>query len=138
MCFKKVSGVQVNYEKSSLFGIGVETDSVLSMANLLGCKAEKLPTLFLGIPIGCNMSRIEKWDTIADKFMKKMSKWKAKTLSIGGRLTIVSNIMGGIPNYWLSMFPAPKGVIKELETMRNNFFLGSKGRREAHPLGEME
>ena len=58
MCFKKVSGLQVNYQKSSLFGIGVDIDSVSSMANLLGCKAEKLPTLFLGIPIGCNMTRI--------------------------------------------------------------------------------
>ena len=60
MCFKKASGLQVNYEKSSLYGVGLDQQSVESLANLLGCKADKLPAKFLGIPIGCNMSRIEK------------------------------------------------------------------------------
>ena len=78
MCF--ASGLQVNYGKSSLFGIGMDTESVISLANLLGCKAEKLPAIFLGIPIGCNMNRVEKWDPIVEKFRKKLSDWKAKTL----------------------------------------------------------
>ena len=133
MCFKKASGLQVNFQKSSLFGIGLDTDSVLSMANLLGCKADKLPAIFLGIPIGSNMGRIEKWRPIAEKFRKKMSTWKARTLSIGGRHTIVSNILGGIPNYWMSMFPVPKGVVKELENMRREFFWGMKEERRSTP-----
>ncbi|KAL4557167.1 hypothetical protein LXL04_035339 [Taraxacum kok-saghyz] len=91
MCFRRASSLRVNYQKSSLFGIGVDTDSISSMANLLGCKADKLPEIFLG-----------------------------------GRLTIVCNILGGIPNYWLSMFPMPKGAIKKLENMRQDFFWGPK------------
>ncbi|KAL4557518.1 hypothetical protein LXL04_035699 [Taraxacum kok-saghyz] len=132
MCFRKASGLRVNYEKSSLFGIGLDEDSVVSMSNLLGCKAGKLPAIFLGIPIGSNMKMIEKWAPIAEKFRKKMSNWKAKTLSIGGRLTIVSNIMGGIPNFWASMFPMPKGVIKQLENMRRDFFWGRN--EEGRPI----
>ncbi|KAL4592430.1 hypothetical protein LXL04_005424 [Taraxacum kok-saghyz] len=93
-------------------GGGLDNDSVINMGNLLGCKAEKLPATFLGILIGSNMKMIDKWQPMADKFRKKLSNWKAKTLSIGGRLTIVSNILGGLPNYWLSMFAAPKGWSK--------------------------
>ena len=78
------------------------------------------------------MKRIEKWRPIVKKFNKKMSSWKAKTLSIGGRLTIVSNIMGGIPNYWLSMFPIPKAVANNLESLRRDFFWGPK--EEGKPI----
>ena len=63
---------------------------------------------------------------MAEKFRKKLSNWKAKTLSIGGRLTIVTSILGGIPNFWLSMFPAPIGVTKILENLRRDFFWGCK------------
>ena len=126
MCFKKASGLQVNYQKSRVFGIGADSVSVGNMANLLGCKADKLPTMFLGIPIGSHMKRAENWQPIIEKFRKKLSIWKAKTLSIGGRLTIVSNILGGIPNYWMSMFPVPKNVASELEKMRRDFFWGPK------------
>ena len=73
MCFKKASGLQVNYQKSRLFGVGIENEVVLNMANLLGCRAEKLPTVFLGIPIGENMKRTEKWQPIVEKFHKKLS-----------------------------------------------------------------
>ena len=111
----------------------MDSDSVTSLANLLGCKAEKLPAIFLGIPIGSNMNRVESWGQIAEKFRKKLSNWKAKTLSIGGRLTIVSSVLGGVPNYWMSMFPVPKGVVKELENLRRDFFWGKKEEGKAIP-----
>ena len=78
MCFKKASGLQVNYGKSSLYGIGMDTDSVRSLANLLGCKAEKFPAIFLGIPIGCNMKRVEKWNLWLRNFVRNYQIGKRK------------------------------------------------------------
>ena len=51
-CFKQVSGLSVNYDKSSLFGIGVNQEDVQMMAAMIGCKPDSFPATFLGIPIG--------------------------------------------------------------------------------------
>ena len=56
-----------------------------------------------------------------------MSNWKTKTFSLGGRLTIVSNILGNIGTYWLSSFPIPRDTTQRLEALRRNFFWGSLG-----------
>nr|GFA42683.1 hypothetical protein [Tanacetum cinerariifolium]GFA46417.1 hypothetical protein [Tanacetum cinerariifolium] len=45
-----------------------------------------LPFTYLGIPVGFNMLRIKDWNPIIDKFKKRLSKWKAKMISIGGRV----------------------------------------------------
>nr|GEZ67430.1 RNA-directed DNA polymerase, eukaryota, reverse transcriptase zinc-binding domain protein [Tanacetum cinerariifolium] len=54
-----------------------------------------------------------------------LSKWKVKTLSIGGRLTLLKSVLGAIPLYTLSIYKAPKGVLHEMEMIRNNFFNGA-------------
>ena len=47
-CFHVVSGLKVNFSKSRVFGIGVETAEVKSLATPLGCKAATLPFTYLG------------------------------------------------------------------------------------------
>ncbi|GKC47456.1 hypothetical protein Tco_1065178, partial [Tanacetum coccineum] len=44
--------------------------------------------------VGGNMSRIKSWDEIVDKMVDRLSKWKMKTLSIGGRLTLLKAVLG--------------------------------------------
>nr|GEX38811.1 RNA-directed DNA polymerase, eukaryota, reverse transcriptase zinc-binding domain protein [Tanacetum cinerariifolium] len=55
----------------------------------------------------------------------RLSKWKTKTLSIGGRLTLLKSVLGASPIYCMSIFKAPKGVLKEMESIRNMFFIGA-------------
>ncbi|GJV24668.1 RNA-directed DNA polymerase, eukaryota [Tanacetum coccineum] len=40
-----------------------------------------------------------------------------KTLSIGGRLTLLKSVLGASPLYCMSIFKAPKGVLKEMESI---------------------
>lgn len=41
---------KVNWEKSALCGINIDEGKVLSAANLLCCKVEVLPLIYLGLP----------------------------------------------------------------------------------------
>nr|GEU62495.1 RNA-directed DNA polymerase, eukaryota [Tanacetum cinerariifolium] len=50
----------------------------------------------------------------------------AKTLSIGGRLTLLKSVLGASPLYTLSIFKVPKGVLKEMESIQNSFFKGAE------------
>ena len=122
--FYALSGLKLNVHKSIVYGVGVEVEVVNNIAVQAGCRPGILPFSYLGLPIGANMSRIRNWDPVIQKFYSRLSNWKAKCLSIGGRLTLIKAVLGSLPAYYMSMFSAPKSVIKKLESVRSNFFWG--------------
>ncbi|GJW00578.1 hypothetical protein Tco_1555829, partial [Tanacetum coccineum] len=71
-----------------------------------------------------NMSRCANWSPLIDRFLNRLSRWKSKTLSIGGRLTLIKSVLGGLGVYYFSTFKAPKKIIDKLESIRRNFFWG--------------
>nr|GEV09756.1 RNA-directed DNA polymerase, eukaryota, reverse transcriptase zinc-binding domain protein [Tanacetum cinerariifolium] len=64
-------------------------------------------------------------DEIKRAVSSKLSSWKAKTLLVGGRLTLIKSVLGVIPTYYMSLYKAPEGVLTHLESLRNSFFLGA-------------
>ncbi|GJS77455.1 RNA-directed DNA polymerase, eukaryota, nucleotide-binding alpha-beta plait domain protein [Tanacetum coccineum] len=75
--------------------------------------------------VGESMSRHKAWDDIIHKLTSRLSNWKAKTLSIGGRLTLLKSVLGASPIYSMSIYKVPKGVLKIMEAIRNRFFNGA-------------
>ena len=71
-CFKRVSGLAVNMDKSILYGVGIQQEELKAMSFILGCNYGNLPSTFLGIPIGKNMKRIDAWNPLVEKFKKKI------------------------------------------------------------------
>nr|GEX99420.1 RNA-directed DNA polymerase, eukaryota, reverse transcriptase zinc-binding domain protein [Tanacetum cinerariifolium]GEY33101.1 RNA-directed DNA polymerase, eukaryota, reverse transcriptase zinc-binding domain protein [Tanacetum cinerariifolium] len=69
----RASGLKLNVYKSGIYGIGVSNDDVHLMASNIRCVAGTLPFTYLGLPIGCNMSLIENWKSLIDKFKAKLS-----------------------------------------------------------------
>ena len=53
-----------------------------------------------------------------------MNLWKSKTLSLWGRLTLAKVVLGILPTFYFSLFVAPTGVIKKLESIRRRFLWG--------------
>nr|GEW73535.1 putative RNA-directed DNA polymerase, eukaryota, reverse transcriptase zinc-binding domain protein [Tanacetum cinerariifolium] len=115
--------LRINIHKSLVIGIGVSDDEVSYMANIIGCETSKLPLKYLGVPVGCNMSRSSNWNAIIQKFYLKLSSWNARLLSVGGRLTLIRYVLNSLPIYYLSIYQAPSSVRKKLEAMRNSFFI---------------
>ncbi|GKE25458.1 RNA-directed DNA polymerase, eukaryota, reverse transcriptase zinc-binding domain protein [Tanacetum coccineum] len=84
-CFYLASGLRINIHKCSIMGVGgVTNDEVYRGAQMTGCEASKIPFKYLRIMVGSNMNRLHAWDRVIEKVMARLSKWKAKTLSIGG------------------------------------------------------
>ncbi|GKB38833.1 RNA-directed DNA polymerase, eukaryota, reverse transcriptase zinc-binding domain protein, partial [Tanacetum coccineum] len=67
------------------------------MARWMGCDNGEFPFTYLGMPIGENMRRVNAWNTMVEKFKMKLGDWKAKTLSLWGRLTLVKSVLGSLP-----------------------------------------
>nr|GFC03911.1 RNA-directed DNA polymerase, eukaryota [Tanacetum cinerariifolium] len=107
-CFSFLSGMSINIHKSHLLGIGVSDVSVSEAANRIGCSVIKASLWYLVIMVGGNMSLVKEWDESIAKLKKKLSKWKLKTLSVGGRLTLLKAVLGSTPIYNMSLFKVPK------------------------------
>ncbi|GJR39596.1 RNA-directed DNA polymerase, eukaryota [Tanacetum coccineum] len=63
---------------------------------------------------------------IVSKVKARLSKGKMKTLSIGGRLTLLKLVLASIPIYHLSMFKVPAKVLHTMESIRSHFFNGAE------------
>ncbi|GJS19659.1 RNA-directed DNA polymerase, eukaryota, reverse transcriptase zinc-binding domain protein [Tanacetum coccineum] len=105
-------------------GVCVSNEDVSNMAKVIGCGVANLPLIYLGVPVGCNMRRCSNWNTIIQKFSSKLSKWKARLLSIGGRLSLIKSVLGNLPTYYMSIYIMHVTIQNKLEMMRNNFFIG--------------
>ncbi|GJV15403.1 RNA-directed DNA polymerase, eukaryota [Tanacetum coccineum] len=105
--------------------VGVPRSSVESMATSLGCFIIEKKFRYLRVMVGERMSRYKAWDDVVLKLKTRLSKWKAKTLSIGGRLTLLKSVLGASPLYNMSIFKVLKGVLKVMESIRSNFFKGT-------------
>nr|GEW26345.1 RNA-directed DNA polymerase, eukaryota, reverse transcriptase zinc-binding domain protein [Tanacetum cinerariifolium] len=86
-----------------------------------------------GLKVNISKSRImgvgvfiSEGDMAINRFRERLSFWKANSLSIGGRLTLVKSVLGILPIYYLSLFKALSVVIDALETIRRRFFWGFK------------
>nr|GEW89979.1 RNA-directed DNA polymerase, eukaryota, reverse transcriptase zinc-binding domain protein [Tanacetum cinerariifolium] len=78
--------------------------------------------------VGDSMSRIHPWNEVIDGMNARLSRWKLKTLSIGGRLTLLKSVLGATPIYHMSIFKGPMKVLHTMETIRSRFFKGAKSK----------
>ncbi|GJZ43736.1 probable leucine-rich repeat receptor-like serine/threonine-protein kinase, partial [Tanacetum coccineum] len=132
--FHLASGLKVNFNKSKLFGIGTSQLELNSFATTIRCVPSHFPCTYLGLPIGANMARCAKWDPLIDRFHKRLSSWKARTLSFGGRLTLCKYVLGSLGVYYFSTFKAPKTIINKLEGIRTKLFWGGSSDTYKIPL----
>nr|GEY37667.1 RNA-directed DNA polymerase, eukaryota [Tanacetum cinerariifolium] len=120
-------GLKINDKKSHLLGVGTSNDKIIAASSNLGCSVMKTPFKYLGVMVGGNMSNVIAWDDIICKVKSLLSKWKLKTLSIGGRLMLLKSVLGSTPIFWMSVYKVPKYVLSSMEAIHRNFFNGAQG-----------
>jgi hypothetical protein len=64
--FKLISGLKVNFHKSSLIGYNLDEDYRTDMVNTIYYKWNTLPIQYLGIPLGANLKRLSTWKLIVN------------------------------------------------------------------------
>ncbi|GJZ93690.1 hypothetical protein Tco_0665893 [Tanacetum coccineum] len=107
-CFFRASGLRINMCKSKIMGVNVEDGTVKNAASKLGCLVLKTPFTYLGTKVGGNMSRKQVWKEVVDKVLSRLSRWKMKLLSIGGRLALLKSVLGSMPIFHMSILRFPR------------------------------
>jgi len=102
-------------------GVGVRKEEIEQMARNLNCKSDTIPFKYLGLPVGGGMTKAINWQPVVDKFNSRLSRWKARNLSSGGRLCLCKSVLGNLSTYFFSLHKVPKKVLKTLESIRRRF-----------------
>ncbi|GJV03364.1 RNA-directed DNA polymerase, eukaryota [Tanacetum coccineum] len=124
-CFYLASGLKINIQKSKIMGIGTSQEEVDVAANVIGCNTFSSPFNYLGVKVGSSSSRSNFWDEVIAKLSSRLSKWKIKMLSIGGRFTLNKAVLSSLPIYLMSIYKTPVGVLRKMESIRRRFFNGA-------------
>lgn len=123
-CFELVSGLKVNFHKSKIAGVCAEENWLRSSVSLLHCKHMGIPFIYLGLPVGGNPRRISFWDPVISKLQARLSRWKGRHLSFGGRLCLIKAVLSSLPLYYLSFFKMPVGVMSKCNSIMRRFLWG--------------
>ncbi|GJT03878.1 RNA-directed DNA polymerase, eukaryota [Tanacetum coccineum] len=122
--FRRSSGLSINMNKSKLMGISVDSYKVAHVADKIGYMVLNTPFKYLGSRVGDLMSRTQSWSEVIGSMVSWLSRWKLKTLSIGGILTLLKYVLGAIPIYHMSLFKVPMKVLHNMEAIRARFYNG--------------
>jgi hypothetical protein len=120
--FEKLSGLKINFHKSELFGFGESKEGIVEYVDLFGCKEGDLPFRYLGIPMSHRNLSNKDWSIVEERFQNKLSSWKGKLFSSGGRLVLINSVLSSLPMFMMSFFRIPKGVLEKLDYYRSHFF----------------
>ena len=94
---------------------------IARLASILHCEPAFFPFSYICLPIGANMKLTRNWNPIVEKFRAKLSLLEARSLSFGGKLTLVKSVLSSFPLYYFSNFKAPRKIIKLLKGIRRRF-----------------
>ncbi|XP_015939159.1 uncharacterized protein LOC107464715 [Arachis duranensis] len=117
-CFELMSGMSINFEKSSLISVNCEQDWEDNACSLLGCKQAVLPVRYLGISLGANPRMVKTWKLTIDKVEEKLSLWKSKVLTKAGKLVHIRSVLNSLLIYYLSLYKMPKAAADKLITLQ--------------------
>ncbi|GKA25645.1 RNA-directed DNA polymerase, eukaryota, partial [Tanacetum coccineum] len=73
--FQDALGLKVNLSKSRLYGIGVDINEVINVANSINCQRDSIPFCYLGLPVGKNLRNKESWLGVMDRVKSRCDKW---------------------------------------------------------------
>ncbi|XP_072077829.1 uncharacterized protein [Arachis hypogaea] len=132
--FELMSGLSINFEKSSLIPVNCEKEWVMNMCGLLGCAEAALPVRYLGISLGANPRLVKTWKPIIDKVEDKLSLWKARSLNKAGKLVLIKYVLNSLPIYYLSLYKMPKTVAEKIIGLQRRFLWSKEDGNSGMPM----
>ena len=123
MWFEAMAGLKINLAKSEIIPVG-PVSNLAEMTSELGCKIGSLPTYYLGLPLGAKHKALGVWDSIEERYRKRLAAWKTQYISKGDRITLIRSTLSSLPIYYLSLFRMPQNVCARLEMIQRQFLWG--------------
>lgn len=94
------SGQMVSVEKSSIFfSPNTKVEDKVQVCTILNIMTEALTDKYLGLPANVGMDKSDCFQFLIDRIIMKISGWKEKLLSAGGKEILLKSVVQAIPTY---------------------------------------
>jgi hypothetical protein len=115
----------VSLAKSSIY-FSPNTNVVMraEICETLHIDTEAISDKYLGLPALVGADRSDCFIHFVERIIQRISGWKEKILSIGGKEILLKAIAQAIPVYAMSVFLIPKGVCKSMMDAISQFWWG--------------
>ena len=80
------------------------------------------PFRYLRIPMHFRRLKNSDWKGVDERFQKRLSGWKGKLLSAGGKLVLINSVLSSLSLFMFSFFEVPREVLKKLDFYKSRFF----------------
>lgn len=120
-CFEIIFGLKINYHKSSMIGLRVDSSFLSNASDIMGSKIEKLPIKYLELPLLDKALSANDWNPVVQRVRNKLSFWKGKLLSPMGRLILIKASLSSIRLFYKSLFSMPVLIRKKMEHLLKVF-----------------
>ena len=136
--FEQLSGLKINFHKSEIFCFGKAKDHEVFYSQLFGCEIGEYPFRYLGLPMNTRKLNNKDWQTIENRIEKRISGWKGKMLSVGGRLVLINSVFSSLPMFMMSFFELPRGVLEKIDCFRSRFYWQNDQHKRKYRLAKWE
>jgi hypothetical protein len=125
--FCSVSGLSINFSKSSVHYWGLSDAELLILKNSVPYTFVNLSDGFryLGFQLKLGYSSPEDWKGLVAHFERRINFWCNKWLSLGGRYILIKSVLESLPVFWMSLEKIPNKIIILLRRLISNFLWNS-------------
>ena len=123
----KASGQLTSVDKSSIFfSTNIKVEIKEQLCTTLNIMTEALNDKYLGLPANVGMDKSDCFQYLIDRVIMKISGWKEKLLSAGGKEILLKSVVQAIPTYAMSVFKIPKKNCKGIIDAMAHFWWGDE------------
>lgn len=117
--FGDASGLKINLSKSQIFCF---PNTSADMKRIIGDSMNILVTShlgsYLGIPILQGRVSKDTFASVLDKMRRKLSNWKANSLSMACRRILVQSALATVPTYTMQSLTLPVSTCNDIDRVR--------------------
>jgi hypothetical protein len=106
--------LKVNYSKSSIIPINVESEKMEELVSVLGCQVGSMPFTYLGLPLGTTRPSVQDFLPLLNRIERRMM-GISSLLSYAGRLIMVNSVLSALPTFYLGTLKIPVNVLHQID-----------------------
>jgi hypothetical protein len=125
--FSALTGLKINFDKSTLVPMNVAPDDQNLLASVFGCPVATFPQTYLGLPLSAHKLRPSNLQSLVDKFDGYISGWKSRLLTPSGRTTMLNSVLISLPAYVMLSMLIPPWTLQAMDKKCRAFLWTGEG-----------
>jgi hypothetical protein len=111
--FSESTGLRVNYQKSNMYPINMDSERLVHFASTLNFKTGSFPFTYLGLPLGITKPTLEYFLPMVSRVDRRLC-GIADFLNYGGKLELVKSVLSSLPIFFMCYLEIPVTILEQM------------------------